>query len=677
MTSMSKLFNNNLHTSMSTNSILSRTSPKFVGKFKDDQNDPSYGLPGPLIARLLACVSNAGPGYHHTSASAAPFDLNINNNTKMTSSASGGDEGESASFGLRGWALGAVCLLLHEPALLRQSCRQLLPGSVSSMPTQASTISEIFAASRDLDAIKVGNFSARGVDGSRPLPTPQPVPQDQTPPLLVDSIRDSLVTVLLEHGKLPKSAAAVRFRKGVDATRAVIRMYGGASNNTDTPARGHGTDNNTHVSSINIDAIGGYTALEEEQQRLVALCVQGLLTLATLHPPSLAALRSGTAGQEKAFRPLEGVLFGLLLTSSPSCRRLRRLAAHLLFLLCEKDLETSSVPLSVTASAPSALPNASKDSSTSTPKVNNTAAGSAVAAVADNATYGVDAARTQTVPGATSIASADIASADTSSASAAAAHARVVASFATTNSSSTPLERLMEVEASVAGQGHVRTPNRYCLERLFLRVLQEEETNTSDAPRTAGAEALQYGKHSTSHKRERQAAAFGFSPHSDGGSERDTLRALALHCLVSLTGRHGDGARRVVSFQGGLQIACNLLREAPSITSIGVTGNAHQVAQSQHNGGNSWDHGGNAMWKRTRPLHLLLNCSTLPELQPSVCSHALDDLVHATFTPPNDHADGIDLVAFILLLFSSKSSFAKAKKEEVSYVCFKKIHSKT
>ena len=44
-----------------------------------------------------------------------------------------------------------------------------------------------------------------------------------------------------------------------------------------------------------------------------------------------------------AGRPVEGLLLGLLLPKSSSCRRLRRSAAHLLLLLCGKDIDDSEV----------------------------------------------------------------------------------------------------------------------------------------------------------------------------------------------------------------------------------------------------------------------------------------------------------------------------------------------
>ena len=42
-------------------------------------------------------------------------------------------------------------------------------------------------------------------------------------------------------------------------------------------------------------------------------------------------------------------------------------------------------------------------------------------------------------------------------------------------------------------------------------------------------------------------------------------------------------------------------------------------------------------WRRTAPLHLLLNLAAAERAQPRVCSASLDDLVRATLAPPRSH----------------------------------------
>jgi hypothetical protein len=204
----------------------------------------------------------------------------------------------------------------------------------------------------------------------------------------------------------------------------------------------------------------------------------------------------------------------------------------------------------------------------------------------------------------------------------------------------------------VAGRS-ARVADVYCLERLFLRLLREDSNaapasaappthSSSSRSSTAPAAARAAGSGA------RQAAAFGLSVAADDGAERDALRALAVHCLVDLTGRHGDGARRLVGTQGGPELATALLREAPAWAASSAAAAAGATPATGPSGGFGTSaasvrtSGRGGHWKRTRPLHLLLNCSTLPALQPAVCAQALGDLVRATFARPSDHADGVN-----------------------------------
>jgi hypothetical protein len=126
---------------------------------------------------------------------------------------------------------------------------------------------------------------------------------------------------------------------------------------------------------------------------------------------------------------------------------------------------------------------------------------------------------------------------------------------------------------------------------------------------------------------DRMAYEFGFlgnaSEGDELGVERDKLLQLCLQALTDLAARR-DKTKAAIINGGGAVLVSRLLREAHT--------NTGQVFDDDEEGfGNDFDIN-SLSWRRTKPLHLLLNCSSIvqDDVQLKICQVCLDDLMRAT-----------------------------------------------
>ena len=356
------------------------------------------------------------------------------------------------------------------------------------------------------------------------------------------------------------------------------------------------------------------------RQRLAALAVCGLLTLCYSHAPSLLALRIGVSASAVADPVLspdehsvEAALLKIMMRRS-SCRRLKRRAGQLLLLVCAEDMDrllSGEKNKSPSFSAAQQLVAARRPS---VPKANRFLPGIATVPLPDEVP---DASLAQP---------------------------------------SLPLTRL---ERAANGS----SPEGLALEATFLHLLHEqmgpedEEWANPKGPEDRKALAAEQGLGGRADgpswwgatKSEpqspafgaamaassedvtavkdpsgAQAAAFGFSGGGDGNDdrERDCLRYLCLHALTDLAARR-DRAKNFVVRHGGARLASRIMREPrpPDLTE------EEEEEEEDENCDNDDEEEGVKKeeakedpelpqgWKRTLPLHFLVNCSSSEEAQ--------------------------------------------------------------